>query len=852
MKLLFLNSLKGLRNKKIQMLGIILLVTLSTGIYIAMNTALDRMEDSYYNYLNDQNVEYVAVDVNVDYTKDVSVNDLNYLLNNQLSNLTASELEAIDTYKCAIDSSCNLSTNPFKNNSFQYIISNIFKKYDADTYIQSKKLSTLTDKYNFKFQVTKSKSLQLEDNTYIKVIPYNTNNSINKPYLIEGSLPTNNKEITMLPKYAELHNIKIGDKYKVGDTEYTVVGFTYAPDYVYPLVSYSALIFDENKNNIIYVDNDDYTNISGVEEKVFSILYNNMDRKFKFDFNSDTSNGPFAILNDESNIASINPFTPTRLARIAALQLEFSTDRLFAEYFLYLLLGISVFVIAIITKKRIDDEKLQIGVLKSLGYSPFSIAVSYLVYPIIGALIGGILGYIIGASLNGLLANEYINYYLVPLAKFSINYKYLFNVLVIPTLLLSVLSYLIAILMLKKKPLNLLREGSNLKVNIFSKIANKLTSKLPFKYRFKYNLAFRSIPKLLVVAITSLFTGMLVVLTLIGSNLMQNLVDKSFDGMEYKYMVYNYTIETEEIDSESDYVMAASLPIVKVIDKNSNEKVLDKDVTISLEGIDTDSRYTKLLDLDNNNIINLLTDEDGIIINKNIQKLYDVNIGDTLILGINNDNSQTISYKVIGVTEQYMNVTGYVNRLGFCKKFGYSGPAYSMILSNNDQFSNLNKLDSAISNNIAAVINFSDMKSNITDSLQKYNASIYVVIGFASIIAFVIISVVANIVVEENKKIISLMKVMGYKNKRISSIVLNIYTPVIIIFYFLSIPIMIKILEKIVSVLSGDMGMTIPISLDPSLAIIGLICLLIAYYIAIGLSKKVLNKIPLAMALKRE
>lgn len=137
--------------------------------------------------------------------------------------------------------------------------------------------------------------------------------------MIEGSLPTNNKEITMLPKYAELHNIKIGDKYKVGDTEYTVVGFTYAPDYVYPLVSYSALIFDENKNNIIYVDNDDYTNISGVEEKVFSILYNNMDRKFKFDFNSDTSNGPFAILNDESNIASINPFTPTRLARIAKI-----------------------------------------------------------------------------------------------------------------------------------------------------------------------------------------------------------------------------------------------------------------------------------------------------------------------------------------------------------------------------------------------------------------------------------------------------------------------------------------------------------------------------------------------------
>lgn len=144
------------------------------------------------------------------------------------------------------------------------------------------------------------------------------------------------------------------------------------------------------------------------------------------------------------------------------------------------------------------------------------------------------------------------------------------------------------------------------------------------------------------------------------------------------------------------------------------------------------------------------------------------------------------------------------------------------------------------------------MKDNMSKAMQKYNASIYIVIAFASIMAFVIIAVIANIVVEENKKIISLMKVMGYKNKKISSIVLNIYTPIIIIAYLLSIPVTKEILKKIVSVLAGDMEMTIPISLEPSLAIIGLIALLTAYYIAVGLSKRVLNKIPLAVALKRE
>ena len=96
------------------------------------------------------------------------------------------------------------------------------------------------------------------------------------------------------------------------------------------------------------------------------------------------------------------------------------------------------------------------------------------------------------------------------------------------------------------------------------------------------------------------------------------------------------------------------------------------------------------------------------------------------------------------------------------------------------------------------------------------------------------------------------MKVMGYKNKEVSSIVLNIYTPFVVIAYLLSIPAMISILKKIVAALVSDTEMTIPITLSFSHAMIGLIALLVAYYIAIAISKKTLNKVPLAVALKRE
>jgi putative ABC transport system permease protein len=118
--------------------------------------------------------------------------------------------------------------------------------------------------------------------------------------------------------------------------------------------------------------------------------------------------------------------------------------------------------------------------------------------------------------------------------------------------------------------------------------------------------------------------------------------------------------------------------------------------------------------------------------------------------------------------------------------------------------------------------------------------------------ALIIIGVIANIIVEENKKTISLMKVMGYDNKEISSIVLNIYTPFVIVSYLLSIPVMTNLLKLIMKAIAGDTGMSIPISISPALAMLGLVVLLIAYFVAISISRVVLNKVPLSVALKRE
>jgi len=227
----------------------------------------------------------------------------------------------------------------------------------------------------------------------------------------------------------------------------------------------------------------------------------------------------------------------------------------------------------------------------------------------------------------------------------------------------------------------------------------------------------------------------------------------------------------------------------------------------------------------------------------------DAEVGDTLEFKY---NDSTISYKIVGVTESYMSLITYVDRKKLSKDLGSPVPIYTSKYSNDKKYSTMKNLDDDELSKINSIFSIDDLEKNIKKQMQTMNSSVYIVIGFASFMALIIIAVIANIVVEENKRTISLMKVMGYKNKTISKIVLNIYTPFVIVAYLLSIPAMIALLKWIINMLVGDMNMVIPITLSWPMALVGLIGLVFAYYVAINLSRKILNKVPLAVALKRE
>ena len=162
MRLLFINALKGLKKKKIQMFGIVMMVMLSTAVYVGMNSAIDRLEKRYYNYLDEQNVEDFSFGVNLDYQKDIKPEDIDELLNNELKNISEEEKIFLEEYK-------EFLKRPNLDLQIIYTVKNIFDKYDITPKFEQRKIDQITKKYNFSYELERSKTIN-QKNKLLKIM----------------------------------------------------------------------------------------------------------------------------------------------------------------------------------------------------------------------------------------------------------------------------------------------------------------------------------------------------------------------------------------------------------------------------------------------------------------------------------------------------------------------------------------------------------------------------------------------------------------------------------------------------------------------------------------------------------
>ncbi|SCW50934.1 putative ABC transport system permease protein [Ruminococcaceae bacterium YRB3002] len=118
----------------------------------------------------------------------------------------------------------------------------------------------------------------LNDEQILRVFKVREN--INKISLIEGCLPSNDREAVIERRFAEVNDVKTGGKVKIGDREFTITGIGATPDYNTVYRKITDTVVDSSSFGLIFVTpeayDDLYANGSPVasEEYYYAYLLN--------------------------------------------------------------------------------------------------------------------------------------------------------------------------------------------------------------------------------------------------------------------------------------------------------------------------------------------------------------------------------------------------------------------------------------------------------------------------------------------------------------------------------------------------------------------------------------------------
>lgn len=790
--ILFKNVLRSIRKKPLQLIGISLIVMLASIMYVSFTYALVGIEDIFNKYIEESNLE-----------------DFSFTMN---PFITEEELKDV-IEENGLDQNEDI---PFELAGLEAL--------GVDTgEIIDERIFSLENEFEISLEKRKYKQFYFNDMSEEKDILIRIMvdmEKMNYTHIQEGVKPANNNEIAISRTFAKAYNLEIGDTFTLKDKDYEIVGFVIFPDYMYPQLSEGSLLFDPSTQTFALMTEEEFNNVNEYESSYFAGRFNK----------------------DSYTTEDIQNLDHKYMINVVDAKVQFRTGAIFSEIegnrqmtvaFVGVLIVLSVVVVGLIVNKSIQNESTQIGVIKSLGYRNYEIGFAYLLYPLFAGVIGTGLGYIIGYFSGEPMFQLYHTFYNLPLGRGQGTSKLVFGGIVIPLALLILFSTIVIMLIIRKKPLDLIHSKRNEKIGRISQLLNKTLKRFNFKTRFKYSIAFRSLGKVFVTFVGVLIASMYLVFSLMGATAFDKMLDSGFKDAKYNYEVTYTQFIKDSTDTDEELFTQVPVKIVEVNGKEVNNESI-------MIGMDSTSELNKIKDNEDNDITNLLVDN-GAVISKFLALQLKVQIGDTISFKTMAGDIKHLVVK--GISDNYTANNIYASRIKVNSYFDLDGEYY------NGKWTVNNPEDSHF---IMSKFSKSELVEGLESMMQIAESFIYVMVIISAVIALIVLVIMGDYTVEDNFKSISILKVIGYKDKEISSMVINIYTPLIIITYLLSIPLTIFSFNILMNSIMKELNFAFPLNMSIVEVIIGLAIVLLVYFCSLLLSRRHLNKISLQEALKYE
>ncbi|WP_064090937.1 ABC transporter permease [Rossellomorea aquimaris] len=688
-----------------------------------------------------------------------------------------------------------------------------FQFYTSEK-LTNEKITLIEEKHQVEMERRLTSDVELDDGKKTLRL-FNETTTVDKAYVEKGQLPKEKNEVAISDIFARKNSMEIGDTILLNGEDKEISGFIYLPDYIYPL-----------KNEREIVNNATDFGYGILTEDVFEGLEDSASYYIgKWNKRGSVSDLKESISKEAPVLKWLNS---SDNPRISYINTEIKGTKSFSTVLPLFIGVISLMMVVILLKRRLDSEKKQIGTQLSLGYFPREITKAYLFYPLFVGLFGSILGVIAGGLLSVPITKLYTEFFNVPIIKqFGTDFISVLLAILVPTIFLLVTGYIVITKQVSKIPIHLLKPQQ------IGALENKTRTfrfqPKSFRARFRLKMVVNNLGRVFYLAIGIVFSTILLMYGFVSMNSMDTLMEETYkEGLQYDYGVYYQGLKTSEA-TENVFTFSET----NAVHEGEEEKV-------QLYGIESSNSTISLQNEKGENLIPNL--QDGIIINKVLSYIFNLNEGDPITLKLStNDESRT--FEIVGVAELYTGSLAYMDRHTLNEWNDYPENSYLGEWTSDKPV----KMD-----NIFMIENKKEMMESLESLMGPVRYSIFIMSGLSFVIGLVIITLITNLIVEENTNSISLLKVIGYDDKTISKWMINIYTPVVIIAYCVGVPLAIISIDTLLKSLASETNYVLPVTINIPLFFIGFGIILSSYLVSVSLSKRKLKKVSLQEVLKRQ
>ena len=431
--------------------------------------------------------------------------------------------------------------------------------------------------------------------------------------------------------------------------------------------------------------------------------------------------------------------------------------------------------------RMVEEERVQIGTLKALGYRKSSIAAKYVMYAFLATMLGGTIGTLIGQIIfPAVIMNAYKIAY-VTLTDFvtPIHLKYSLISMIAAVVSTTAATLAACYKELLAAPAELMRPAApKIGKRVFLERITFIWKHLNFSNKAAVRNLFRYKKRLFM---TVLGIGGCMGLLLVGFGVKDSIMtigDRQYNFI-HTYQV-KMTLADADTDEEKQEVLDSVLkePTTKAA-MLSHESTIDaccgangekKQSTYLFIPSDADE-LDGFVSLQNRISGQKFTlDDEGVIISEKLAALLDVSEGDDIYLEVSSLNYKPV--KIMHIVENYYYHYVYMTPECYQSLFGKDIEYDEIFVVNKDaeDISYENDFSAKyLDNNAVSGITFTrTISDRIESMITSMNIVTYVLVVSAGLLAFIVLYNLNNINISERQRELATLKVLGFYDGEIS------------------------------------------------------------------------------------